>query len=200
MKSSLLSRGVSLGIVLFTFCSAPEGFGQTPEVRIYFDASFYSSNGECPPTPPGTVIDTLYIVAEHFSDQISGIEYKINFVPQLIWLQDIIPSGSAEGNTNTGVIQTWTNPQSASQKLLLMKVLFVWMCDNCFGNESVKLCPDSHPQTGYLRALKTADSAWIYPDAFSGILCQAGAVDPQCDVPVPIKESSWGHIKSLYDD
>ncbi|MHC4062003.1 MAG: hypothetical protein ACYSR6_10405 [Planctomycetota bacterium] len=152
-----------------------------PDVRIYFDSDLTISSANCPPEPPGTVIDTVYVVAENFTDPISRIEYRLLYGPQLSLLWDAVVSGTTTGNTSAGIVHTWAIPQDASGKLVLAKSVVMWMCDDCLVNEFATLCVDSHPGTGYLRAC-------------------GHSVDPvSCIVTVPVESTSWGHIKSMYD-
>jgi hypothetical protein len=169
-----------------------------PAVRIYFDADLTISSVNCPPNPPGTIFDSVYVVAENFTDPILRIEYRLLYEPLLIWLWDGDVSGTATGNTNEGIVHTWTTPQDASGKLVLAKGLVFWMCDNC-GPEFGRLCADSHPGTGYLRATRASDGKWVYPLSRGGQIC-GHSVDPvPCTVTVPVESTSWGHIKSMYD-
>ncbi len=93
----------------------------------------------CPPDPPGVIFDSLYIVAEDFNALISQIEYKVNYEPAFFWLYDLVPSGTAEGNTEIGIIQSWENAQDASTQLLLNKVFVLWMCSDC-GSGNIDIC------------------------------------------------------------
>ena len=173
---------------------------ETSAVRIYFDADYTISGAECPLDPPFTNIDTLYVVAENFSDPIIKIEYALRFIPQLLWLGDSFVSGTTTGKTHIGIIHTWAAPQDASGKLLLAKCIVGWVCVGCQGNESTSYCVDSHPYTGYLRDTRASDLMWIYPMSLGAMICGCGSNEPvSCTVTVPVEDASWGQIKSMYE-
>ncbi len=177
------------------------GLAQPPRVSIYFDDALSRWWGMCPPDPPGVIFDSLYVVAEDFSALISQIEYKVNYEPAFLWLYDLAASGTAEGNTDIGIIQSWENPQDASTQLLLNKVFVLWMCSDCgSGNTDIMICVDSNPNTGYLRAIRWPDMSPIFPESWAVHLCPTNYYPRDCPItpPVPVEQANWGAIKSFY--
>lgn len=193
---------ISFSIVMILICAAHASFAQSPGMWIYFNEGLTQGiESQCPPSPPGTVIDSIYIVAESFPTPISQIEYCVNYPSQLIYILDVIPSGTAEGYTSTGIVQSWESPQDASMQLLLAKVVFIWMCQACH-EESFRICVDTNPNTGFLRALTWPDLTAIYPDSWKALVCPLlGDTYPEkCPIisGIPVEQTCWGSIKLLY--
>ena len=171
---------------------------QQPYLRIYFDSGLTSFSSECPPEPPGMVLDSLFIVAFNLNAFISAIEFGIDYTSNLMWLADD-HTGLSIGNSDTGIAIAWPFPQNAFTPLLVDKVYFLWMCQNCSCGLNVCVCPQVHPETGRLRAVRWPDNEFIYMNVLPGVLCAAPNGDPcRCEQPVPVEETSWGKIKALY--
>ena len=195
MKSFLI-----LVIAFAIIGTAQHGLTQPPRILIYFnDGLTQDYKNQCPPDAPGTVIDSLYIVAEGFESPISQIEYSVHYDPHFFWITDLTVYGTVEGNTATGIIQSWSTPQDASSQLLLSKVLVVWNCQVCFECD-INVCVDSNPNTGYLKALRWPDMSPIFPESWAAIICPTGVYPRLCPIspPVPVEQMFWGTIKALY--
>ncbi|MHC4060747.1 MAG: hypothetical protein ACYSR6_03925 [Planctomycetota bacterium] len=173
--------------------------GGTPSISIYFDADLSTYGDNCPSAPPGTTIDTLYVVADSIGTPIKSIEYRVKLVPSLQYIEDLIPSGSSTGTTVTGITQSWPTPIDASSKFVVAMIIVVWLCDHCHpGNQHQLVCTDTHPATGYLRAMTDGDT-WIYPNSWPGITCPASPIRRCVTSQTPVNPASWGEIKAIYD-
>jgi hypothetical protein len=190
-------------MAMLCLCASHACFAQYPGMWIYFNEGLSKGVEEsCPDQPPGSVLDSLYIVAKSFPVPISQIEYRVNYPPQILWLGDWIQSGTAEGNTPTGIIQSWESPQDASTQLVLVKVLFIWMCQLCYDGTHIRICVDANPNTGFLRALTWPGPTVTYPDSWEAFIC------PNISDTYPIRcfiisgihdeQTTWGSIKMLY--
>lgn len=199
-----MGKLISFGLVIALICSSYASFAQNPGMWIYFNEGLSQNiKTECPPDPPGTVLDSLYIVAGSFPVPISQIEYRVNYPQQILWLADIIPSGTADGSTSTGIIQSWESPQDASAQLLLVKVLFLWNCQLCYEGTHVPICVDANPNTGFLRALMWPGPTATYPDSWEAILCPCCDPPGKCQIISGIlgtltEYTTWGGIKLIY--
>jgi hypothetical protein len=67
--------------------------------------------------------------------------------------------------------------------------------------QDIPICVDSHPETGYLRAISWPNMVPVYPMSHRAILCIATLPPyPPCPIspPVPVEETTWGQVKALY--
>ena len=204
-QTTAMKRFLIIIIPLAILGTGQYGITQTPRLTIYFnDGLTQNHESQCPPDPPGTVFDSLYIVAEGFISPISQIEYSVKYDPAFYWITDCMVYGTAVGNTATGIIQSWSTPQDASSQLLLSKVYVIWICHSCFYEVgcNTKVCVDSNPNTGYLKALQWPDMSPIYPESWAAIICLCNPYPGYnlCEItqPVPVEQMLWGTIKALY--
>ena len=171
---------------------APGASAQTPTVSIYFDEYYSFPRGEL--CQGVGVFDTLWVVAEGFNAWISAIEYAINFSDMsgvMIWVADLPVALLNIGSTPQGVATTWLRPQNGFAPLLVMQVLVQWACDDCYAATNRYLSLGWHPQTGYVRAVRYPDRAFIEATGLASTICAAG---------FPIETATWGAVKALYGD
>ncbi len=196
----ILCAAIVLSLLPMAAMSASPG----PHVSIYFDEQWTQAYADC---PGGPQLGYLYVVAEGFNAFISAIEFRVDYPPQLGWLGDQELPPVAIGNTPTGISMGWTLPQNGFFPLLLTKVAFLWQCPSgdCTGSAEVPVCPNVHPISGFLRAVRYPDQAFIMAGSWGACLCPLvclGCGEPTTcvcpELPVPTEPTSWGKIKSLY--
>ena len=186
-------------LMLTTF--AGNANAQTPSLQIYFDPGLIDPWEDCPPAPIGTVVGTMYVVAHDFGAWLSGIEFRIDYPPQLLWLGDTIEPGNLSiGNTRDGIGITFPIPLNAFTSALIVSISFLWMCQDCTSpNMNQVICFDVYPGSGCLRAVRWPNLEVICGQSGTSVICPAcGSWVPCGQLPVPVEQTTWGGIKALY--
>lgn len=179
----------SVVIALLVVAVAVPAAAQTPCLMAYFDGNFTQGAEDCPAAPVGTVLDTLYIVALNFNTFLKAIEFSVELPPELTY-QAEVPVSLAFGNTQTGLALALPQPFDAFGPTELVRILFLWNCDNCGGHEDAQIIVQPHPGTGYLRAVRWPDDVLIDAVGMTSLVCQT----------VPVEDTTWGQLKALYSD
>jgi hypothetical protein len=185
------------GFLLVIVAIAPASHAQVPRVAIYADEALQDRyiNG-CPEEPPGSVADTLYVVAEGFDMAMTSIEYRIDLGPHLFFLGDIVPDGVVEGDySGDGIRITFPTPADATGRLLVHMIVFCyncWRCDDINGitilDALITVLP--HPESGKIQAIRWPDMTAVEAEGMPLILCQRASI--------PVEQTTWGMIKALY--
>jgi hypothetical protein len=157
MKKSIVTPGL---VLVLLFASIGPAQAQTPSIGIFFDINLTQQSAECPESPPGSVLDTLYLALSGFSAPVEGIEYKILFPPEILWLADVTTvhddmpydRGLLLGNSNDGASMAFLTPQDASSPVVILEVLILWLCEGC-ATTNITIDFAAHPATGSLRAV-----------------------------------------------
>jgi hypothetical protein len=187
MKKALLTFAI-----VFTIAITGSALAQTPNISVYFDENLQEGSANCPPDPPMSVTDTLYVVGHYFNMWLASCEFAINFPSQIYYLSDIYDTDLHIGNAAMGVGLVWSPPKNAFDDVLLLRVSFAWNCNDCVGvpgdGYPIEVIPTPAPQN-QLRAVRWPDSFEINPVGMVSLVC------PQ----VPVEDSSWGQIKALYN-
>ncbi len=161
---------------------------QIPNMEIHF------TNGREAIAPCGgiDVVDSLYIVANDLNMWVGGIEYCIQYPPEILWIADRtggLNMGSSPwvGDGSGGIATVWGVPRNGYEPLIVNNVIFVWQCEGCPRDDiPVRAC--ANEQTGFLRATR-------YPDAY--FFDMIGMLSLICPT-VPAEQTTWGNIKALY--
>lgn len=172
-------------VFVLAICLVGVASAQTPFVAVYFDKFGTVEETVC----PGPVIDTLYVYAYNFNAFISGIEYGISYpAAYMTWIADIDTQPVTIGTTPTGISMGWATPQNGFFPVPVHKVLVQWTCTGCALQDEVAVIP--HPLLGFVRATRFPDQAIIDGVGLTSLVCASVAAE----------ESTWGQIKSLYED
>lgn len=161
---------------------------QTPNVQVFFDNGYSQAEKPCPPGTPGTVMDTLYVVAQNFNMFINAMEFQVSLPPQLSWVADIPTTSIAIGNTQTGVAYTWSLPQDGFVPFEVLTMLVFWQCNSCLNNQNAPIVVQGHPVSGLVRASRWPDNVLVNGVGQTSLICST----------VPVEETTWGQVKSLY--
>jgi len=185
-------------VLVAIFAVAIVGLGvsvnaQTPNVTIYFDDNASETSADCPTGEIGTVFGDFLVVANNFNMWMNAIEYAIEYPPQIEYMSDVLwdeVNQLALGQSPTGIAVVWTLPGQAFGPLVVEKVMFTWMCNDCSEpnqNAPVKVVP--FPSSGKIRALR-------YPDLFE--VQGVGMTSLVC-ATIPNEDTTWGKVKALYE-
>jgi hypothetical protein len=166
---------------------------QIPNVQVYFDYNLTETGANCPVAPPGTVLDSCYVVANNFNMWMNAIEYTIDYPPQILWVGDVFPTDRLTiGNSPSGVGVSWPLPGNAFGALVIQKIRFYWMCDNCDPqgpNADAPISVLPYPLQSTVRAVRWPDLAIVPGVGMTSLICAT----------VPVEETTWGGIKSMYE-
>jgi hypothetical protein len=183
--------GITVLLVLLAL--APRVTAGTPYLQVYFDPGLTYTFENCPPDPVGTVVDTFYVVAHDFDAWLNGIEFRIDYPPQIAWLGDLIdPNVLAIGNTYEGIGVAWTIPFNAFTPNVVLRVVFLWTCQDCNSPDiNSVVCLNVYPGSGYLRAVRWPDLELIYGQSGTAVICPACGSWRPCDpLPIPVEQRS----------
>lgn len=154
-------------------------------VAVYFDEALTMRAMDC----PGPGLDTLYVVAEDFNILFTGMEFKIEYPPSMVWLADMDMPPVTIGNTANGVSIGWSLPLNGFFPVQFMRVLVLWTCTDCATvNQPIKVVP--HPTFGSIAAARFPDFELIYGSGKTSIICPEMDLDIKpgsCPNPFNIK-------------
>jgi hypothetical protein len=176
---------VFAAITLLAF-AAPMVSAQTPNVQMFFDGGYGSQTYTCSVGQFGQG----YVVAKNFNMFLVGIEYAIDYPAGITWIGETYASDLQIGNTKLadgGISQVFSLPQNGFFPILLATVTF--RCDAC--NPDTPLAVVPNPVSGYLRATRYPDNAFVYGIGMTSIFCPTN---------VPVENTTWGGVKALYDE
>jgi hypothetical protein len=177
--------------IAFCVC-AISAKAQVPNVGVFFDQNLKFMWADCPPAPPLTVLDTVYVALHNANMFVGSVEYMIEYPPYMFWTGDEIPGvGGVDylkaGNSATGIGIVWPIPKNGFLSILVQKAFFLWNCTGCEGGEQcVQVLPN--PDSGKIRAIRWPD-LWELP--------LVGMRSSICKT-VPVDGNTWGGIKALY--
>jgi hypothetical protein len=188
VKKHLLIFAIAVAIVSF---GSSATLAQVPNIQIYFDKSLTKTEANCPPAPIGTVFDTLHVVALNCNSRLSAAEFMIDYPDSFItFLGDIMVPGALQiGNSDTGISLGFPVPVDAHGPGVVLRVSFVWMCNDC-SRTNIPLDVLPHPTKGPVSVVTWPDLTQISAIGMRALICST----------VPVEETSWGRIKSLYTE
>ena len=183
MKALLV---VTVFVALAMVVAAPAE-AQTPNIGVFFDNGFSRMDQDC---PGAGVMDTLYVVARNFDRYLMAVEYSINYPPSMFWVADLDLPALHIGSSPTGITEGFPTPQNGYNALLVAKVVFMWMCAGCTIITDMPVVVEPHPGTGFLGAVDFPNYDLVPAVGMKSLVCAT----------VPIEETTWGQIKSLYGE
>ena len=134
-------------------------------------------------------MDTLYVVARNFDRYLMAVEYSINYPPSMFWVADLDLPALHIGSSPTGITEGFPTPQNGYNPLLVAKAMFMWTCAGCLiTNTPVIVSP--HPGTAFLGAVDFPNYDLVPAVGMTSLVCAT----------VPIEDTTWGQIKSLYGE
>jgi hypothetical protein len=165
---------------------------QVPTVSAVYDIDTMEMTATCPNAPVGSVIDTLWVVAEGFNIWINAIEYTIELPNAFTWLSDIVGTGAISiGNSQTGIGIAYPLPANGYDPLLVQILVFVWMCDACGpAVENSTIVVSGYPSSGKVRAVRWPDLVTVDAIGLTSTVCSLS----------PVEQTTWGHIKAMFLD
>jgi hypothetical protein len=187
MRMRALALAVALVIVMVGAASA-----QIPFIAVYFDK--HHSVEALPPPPcanpcPGIgVVDYVWIALANANAFVTGVDFKVNYPPEMIWMQDIGTQPVTIGNTNTGISMGWALPQNGFSAVPICQVKFMWNCGSC-ASPNIPIVVVPNPATGFLGYTDYPLYALHDAVGLTALICAC----------VPVEETTWGQVKALFE-
>lgn len=182
MKALLV---MAVFVVLAMGVAAPAA-AQTPNIGVFFDSGWSRMDWDC---PGAGVMDTVYVVARNFNRFVMAVEYSINYPPAMSWLFDFDVPEVSIGTTPAGITSGFASPQSGYFPLCVAKAVFIWTCNECLIN-NVPCVVSAHPGTGFLGGVDFPNYDLVPAVGMTSLVCAT----------VPVEETTWGKIKSMYGE
>ncbi len=176
-------------VFLFLVLSIGVASAQTqPFIAVYFDQTFQTEAQD--PCPGIGVLDTLYVELVNANVFVTGVEFAINYPPELSYLLDFDKQGTVIGSTPTGFSMGWAIPQNGFGVAIdVCKVLVQWTCDGC-ATIDVELPVVQHPYTGFIGFTDFPNFDLFPAVGLTSLICPT----------VPTQDTTWGKVKSLYSE
>lgn len=183
--------GVVLALVL-TVVMVGAASAQIPFIAVYFDQ--YYSVEALPPPPcadpcPGIgVVGYLWVALANANTYVTGVDFKVAYPPEMIWLADLDKQPATIGTTPAGFSMGWALPQNGYNAVPICRVQFMWNCDGCPApNIPITVVPN--PFTGDLAYTDFPDYTVHPAVGLTALICAC----------VPTEETTWGQVKALYE-
>jgi len=185
MRKVLLTFAIVATIAIASSASA-----QTPYFQVYFDSAMQESSADCPAAPPGSVIDTLYVVAHNFNAWVQTTDFMVDYGTHLTWLGEFaIGTPLTIGESPTGVAITWQQRRNGWAPIPMLQVTVQWQCDDCVGKDNSPIIVLPNPGKIAPRVVEAGTDQVIFGVGMTSLICAL----------VPVEETTWGQIKSLYN-
>jgi hypothetical protein len=186
----MFKRIVATSFALIILCVGIAS-AQTPFIAVYFDHAWQVAGN--PPAPAGdpcpglNVLDSLYIALVNANAFVSGVEFAVNYPPEVLFLADFDKQPVNVGTTATGFSQGWALPPNGFSAVYVCGVQFLWQCNGCsvFNSPIVVV---QHPDSGFLGYTDFPAYAPIPAVGMTSLICAT----------IPVEETTWGQVKALY--
>lgn len=175
---------------------AGSAMAQVPNVQVYFDPAHTQTQTTCPGGAPfaGPPVE-LYVVANNWNMNITGIDFSISYPPSLVWIADNLPDPLTQvaiGQSPTGVAVAYANCcfLNGFQSVEVLRPLVIWGVCDC--NQP----PQAVVVGGYTPLGKTQPTVVRKEDfaEFSGV----GMTSLICPGAIATEPTTWGQVKALY--
>lgn len=181
-------RIIAITLILALAITVPAS-AQVPNLGVFFDTDYTVMAKDCPGAPAGTVLDSCFVVANNVNAWVSAIEFGVTYPAGMAWLGESADSPLVLGSSPSGVAISYQIPANCFASYRVLTVNFVWMCSSCVGGrEDIVIGP--HPTTTHIRAVEWQTNNLIDLVGQTSLVC----------ADVPVEETSWGKLKSLYKD
>ena len=165
---------------------------QTPFIAVYFDHAWQVGGNAPAPAGdpcPGPVVDSLYIALVNANAFVSGVEFAVNYPPEIGFVADFDKQPVVIGTTASGFSQGWAIPPNGFSAVYVCGVQFIWTCTGCsvFNSPIVVV---QHPDTGFLGYTDFPGYTEFPAVGMTSLICAT----------IPVEETTWGQVKSLYGE
>jgi hypothetical protein len=184
-----MMRFATTVVFVLAVCLVGVASAQTPYIAAFFGPNVEQATYEA--TCPGFgTLDTMKVYLFNANKFVSGVDFSIDYGNNVSWILDMDPTGSVVfGATPSGFSMGWNIPQNGFFPIRIVNPLIQWVCQGCvFVNDPIVV--QANPLT--------ADLAFTDFPAFD-LYPATGLTALTCPT-VANEETTWGQIKSLYED
>ena len=188
-------RTVVFALVALALVGASTASAQQPYIGVFFNKIGTPEEANCPGVG---VLDSLFFIAYNFNIQVVGAEFRVLYPPELTHVADLSfpgapnqPAGITLGATPNGVSMGWALPQNGFFPIFIGIALIQWNCGPGCLNTNVPIQIVGHPL--FNPVPQYTDWPLIGLNnaiGLTGLICQT----------VPVEETTWGRVKSLYTE
>ena len=170
---------------------------QVPNVQVSFDPAHTQTQTSCPGGTPfaGPPVN-LYVVANNWNMNITGIDFSISYPSSLVWVGDQLTDPSTQasiGQSPTGIAIAYANCcyLNGFQSVEVLRPLVIWGNCDCAsaGNPQSVVVGGADPSKTGPTAVRKEDFA-----QFSGV----GMTSLICPGIIATEPTTWGQVKALY--
>lgn len=186
-------RVATLLVFVLMVISAVTVSAQTPFIAVYFDDSYQTESTIAPGGCPGVgVLDTLYIALTNANAWVSGVEFAVDYPPQITHMADLGTQPVTVGTTPTGISMGWGTPQNGYSTVPICAVMVLWNCDACPADpgDGIPMVVLPNPATNFLG----------YTDFPNFVPFNAVGLTSYVCATVPTEDTTWGKVKALYGE
>jgi hypothetical protein len=159
-------------------------------IQVYFTSEWGAYGKTTLDECPGPVLGTLYVVASNFNMWMIGVEYKVEYPPEVTWLADNTGGISDIGDSPTGIATAWSLPQNAFVPFAVNEVTVLYNCTGCPRTDiPINVVPNPGALSGQVHAVRWPDNVLIPAVGMVSLICPT----------IPVEETTWGTIKALYE-
>jgi hypothetical protein len=190
MRTRVLATAVALALTLFMVGAAT---AQVPFFGVYFNQG--NSVEALPPPPCGNpcpgfgIPGYLWIALVNANAYVTGVEFAVSYPPEVTWMADLNTQPVTIGTTPTGFSMGWPLPQNGFVNVPVCKVLFLWNCDRCL-RPNIPITVIPNPNTAFIGYTDYPMFAPHNAVGLTSLICAC----------VPVEETTWGQVKSLYGE
>ena len=182
----MFARRIAL-VALLLITLATSASTQTPYIGVFFDPALSSQLNfmSC----QQDVFETWYVAMFNANAFVAGVEYKIAYPSEVIWIADLELPHTAIGTTPSGISIGFPAPLNGFSPVVLHTVLMTWNCQFCT-QANRKIDVMAHPLN------PDGKVQWSDWPAFD--LHEAIGTNSLICVFVATEASTWGRVKALY--
>jgi len=178
-----------LVFALMVISAATVSAQTTPFIGVYFDNTWQTESTMFPGCPGVDVFDTLYVAITNTNTFISGVEFAVNYPPELLWISDLWVQPVTVGNTQSGISMGWATPQNGFSTVQICGVLVQWKCNTC-PTTNIPMPVGPNPFTTFIGYTDFPNFAQFPAVGLTSLICATIATE----------ESTWGKVKALYGE
>jgi len=178
-----------LVFALMVISAATVSAQTTPFIGVYFDNTWQTESTMAPGCPGIGTVDTLYVAITNANAFISGVEFAINYPPEVTFVSDLWTQPVTIGNTQSGISMGYGTPQNGFSTVQICGVLVTWNCDTC-PYTNIPMPVTANPNTGFLGYTDFPNYNQFPAVGLLSYICATIATE----------ESTWGKVKALYGE
>jgi len=192
-------RTVMFALVALALVGASAASAQQPYIGVFFNKIGTPEQADCQGVG---VLDSLYFIGYNFNISVVGAEFRVLYPPELTHIADLDfpgspqtagfpPAGVTLGSTPNGVSTGWALPQNGFFPIFIGLALVQWNCGPGCLVANVPIQIVGHPLFNPVPQFTDWPLIGLNNAiGLTGLICST----------VPVEETTWGKVKSLYSE